>query len=182
MEVICLLFNAMESDVTTVRSSVQSTLIRRALIRGTILAGAGAILLALSGSLIPPGALWIWGLPIYITSIALIALGMLPYRQLKRLEMNPYALIQDDLWLRFSSKGELLFSIPLTSIAETKYIDDQYIYGIGVWLKKPLPQKIVVRDRHFDLEAFMKKSQKEHGCDLFFPYFTERSAIQLEVV
>jgi hypothetical protein len=138
-------------------------------------------MLALSGSLIPAAKLWAWGLPIFLTSIALITLGMLPYRKLKLLEMNPYILKWDDEWLHFVTKGKTLFSIPLVSIAETKYVQKGKGYGIGLWLKKPLPQKMIVCDRHFDLDAYMKRSQSEHGCDLFFPYFTERSARALKL-
>ena len=48
-------------------------------------------------------------------------------------------------------------------------------YGIGIWLKSPLPKKILVSDRNFKMRSFLEESFKKHRCHLYLPYFTERA-------
>jgi hypothetical protein len=106
----------------------------------------------------------------------MITLGLLPYKRLKRLEEKPNTItIEGEEWLHFSAKGKSLFSIPIPSIDHISYTNKTNHYGIAVFLKDPLPKKLRVQDTHFDLAAFYKQSHNQYQCDLFLPYFSQRS-------
>ena len=159
----------------TLRSSVKSSLMRFALLRGTILAGLGAAVL-IYGTFLPVKTLSVWGFPLFCLSLGMIAVGLLPYRKLRRLEMNPYEiLIEDDQWWHFVAKGVCLFSIPINSVEKTEYLDEANQYGIKVFLKKPIKEQIKVHARDFDMGGFIATSRKRQKCDLFLPYFSARA-------
>ncbi len=166
----------MGEDLIKLRSSINSSLKRYVLLRGTFLAFLGMALIAYCGAFLAPETLHIWGLPAFLIGLALITVGLLPYRRLTQLELKPHEIILDDTSsLKFFSKGRPLFSLPFADIAKMEYIDEKYRYGIGLWLKKPFPEKILIHDSHFDMKAFQTRSQKKAGCDIFLPYFTKRS-------
>lgn len=153
---------------------------RHAVIRGTILSGMGILILLACGAFLPLEKLKIWGFPIFLISMTLITWGLLPYRRLRRLEMSPYRLTLDDKkWLHFAKGTSQQFGIPLCSLERIDYIEKKHDYGIGITLKEPLPKKLVVYINHFSLMDFRRKSLKRYGCDLFLPYFSNRSYQEL---
>lgn len=157
----------------TLRSSIRPELMRKTLWQGTFLAGIGALLIVTCGAFLPPPLMRTWGFFIFLAAIALITLGLLPYRRLKRLEENPYALFIDDQTnLRFCSKNKLLLTIPLDSIQSTTYLEKNDRYGIAIFLKNPPPKKIEVQP-NVNLSRFSDPS-----CDLFLPYFSERTYLE----
>lgn len=170
----------MSEESLTIRSSIKTSLMKHTLFRGTVIASVGGALLLFAGIFVPVSSLSYWGFPIFLASIALITLGLLPYKQLKRLEVNPYQIVadQEKMW-HFFEKGMPLFSLPVDDIEKTLLIENEYLYGIGVILKKPLPLPIVVHRKAFSLEDYERKSLKKCGCDLFFPYFSKRAYQEL---
>lgn len=170
----------MSEDILTIRSSIKTSLLNHTLFRGTIIAGIGGAILLFAGVFVPLSSLNTWGFPIFLASLALITLGLLPYKRLKRLEVNPYEIVADHekMW-HFFEKGMPLFSLPVDDIEKTVLIEKEYLYGIGVILKKPLPLPIAIHRKAFSLEDYEKESLKKCGCDVFFPYFSKRAYQEL---
>jgi hypothetical protein len=158
----------------TLRSSIHPKLMWRVLVKGSILAGVGVLLLLLTGMFLPLEEMKQWGPIIFILGLGCVTFGLLPYKRLKKLEVNPYILRLDENDLYFFINETSIFMIPLVSIDTIQYIEKKESYGIGILLKSPLPQKLVVQDPRFNLSAFRKKSNKQ-GSDLFFEYFSQRS-------
>lgn len=100
----------------------------------------------------------------------LITLGLRPYRQLSQLELRPHALIFDGKSYTFARKGKPLFSIPKENIARFGHFEKELLYGIAIDLcgQANLLQK-------FDMPAFVIDSRCRANCDLFLPYFTQKS-------
>jgi hypothetical protein len=166
----------MIEEMLTLRSSVKTPLLRFVLFRGTFLAGVGSLFLFYGGLFLPVSMLNTWGILIFCVGLGLITLGLLPYRRLRRLEMQPYQLkVDNGHFLHFLSKGRLILSIPLCAIEKTLYIEKEHLYGIGIVLKHPPPERVVVHDPSFQMVKYQRKSQKRYGCDLFIPYFSRRS-------
>lgn len=152
------------------RSSIKSELLRRSLLRGTGLAILGALLL-LAGAFLPARILGNWGALIFLLSMGLIAWGLIPYRRLKQLETIPHEIILDDHTLLFCWKREAVFQVPFSNIDKTAFISSGDVYGIGIWLSSTS----ICTYNNFDLVHFQERSRKKFGCDLFLPYFSERT-------
>lgn len=165
----------MEEPPLILRSSLSTALKRRVLFRGTALACLGATILLLSGIFIPAVTLGIWGFLIITFSAALITIGLLPYRKLTFLEVNPNKLVIDHRMVHFLEKEKEQLSIPLSVIKKIEFFQKGELYGIGLKLEHPLSEKLIVYDPHFDLSGFQKKARQGFNFDLFFPYFTKRS-------
>jgi hypothetical protein len=145
----------MNDDFLKLRTSIKPELMRRVLFRGSFLGGFGVILMVASGAFLPVPVLSRWGMPIFLLSIGLIAVGMLPYRKLTRLEKNPdEIIISKDEQLVYLRKGKVVFTAPLSSINSCTYVDDESHYGIKITLKE--------------------------GQEYFLPYFSERARSQIE--
>lgn len=143
---------------------------------GGWMAAIGALLIIFGGTLLPVEALNIWGMPIFFVGLVLIAIGWLPYRTLQRLELNPHELQYDGEMLLFSKRGKPLFKIPEKSIGKLAYLEKGSIYGIAIWLKRPIEEKVRVLQPGFNFSGLMKDSAAQYeGSDIFLPYFTKRS-------
>jgi hypothetical protein len=160
---------------------VKAPLKRSVLIRGTLFAALGASCLLLGGIFFSQKTLILWGLPVFFLGLALITFGLLPYRKLAVLENWPNELVfgDDGRTFSFRQRGRTIFTMPLTTISKTTYCDKKSFYGIQIWLKQPLDEKILRHDPHFDLSAFVNKSQKNHACDISLPYFSHRAYHEL---
>lgn len=171
-----------QRETLTFRSSVKPRLMNLALKRGALFGGVGAFILLLGGSLLSVDQLKIWGIPIFLIGITLIAIGILPYKKLNSLQTNPHMLLYDGQTLIFCKKGKPLLKIAEKNIDRIEYLEKANLYGIGVWLKFPINDKVKVLQPHFDYVSFTTHS-REHfqGCDLFFPYFSERSFNELMI-
>jgi len=160
----------------TIRTAIKPELKSAALKRGGWIAAAGAVMIVLGGTMLPLAYLKIWGLPLFLAGLVLIAIGWLPYRQLQRLELKPHSLDYDGEYFLFVKDGKPLFKIPESSIAKLEYVEKEHLYGLAIWLKKPVEEKVRVLQARFNFEAFVSDSASRfQGCDLFLPYFTERS-------
>ena len=150
------------------RSSIKSSYKRYVLFRGTLIAVIGALLIVMSGIYLPVQEMRIWGLPALVVGVGLIALGLLPYRRLSRLEDKPNEIILLDKEFQFFTKGKKVFTIPYASIDKIDHMDNRCCYGIALWIKKSPEQKVIVHDKKASF------SKKQNG-DIFLPNFTERS-------
>lgn len=153
------------------RVSVKTPLKRAILLRGTLLASLGMLLLISAAAWVPESILKYWGLPIVIAGGALVTIGLLPYRKLVRMENKPNELIlNENSSIQWIERGRPCFTIPCASIAKTEFLENKSDYGIGIWLKHPLPEKIIIHRIGSNLSRW---SHKE--CDIFLPYLTERA-------
>lgn len=163
------------SEILKIRSSLSTDLMRHVLMRGSLLAAIGIGLMAYAGTFFSLQTLHDWGWIIYALAIGLITFGLLPYRKLGRLEKKPHQIILgDDDTLIFYFQGKKTFSIPLEIIEKTDFQQDKYKYGIKIFLKKPVNNKIIIHDPSFNMQRFMAQSHKSYNCDLFLPYFSKR--------
>lgn len=120
----------------TLRSSIKPELMRKLLFKGTLLAGIGAVSILLAGLFLSPDYLAIWGLPIFLIGMGLITIGLLPYRRLKRLELNPHKLIiRPSESVQLLIKGKTVLVIPWNEIAKIEYEDHETNYGIRFFFK-----------------------------------------------
>lgn len=161
------------------RSSIRTSLMRFVLMKGTAIALIGALLLLYGGIFLPVDVLSIWGFPLMLAGGGLIAAGLLPYRLLSRLERKPDELIVNTNELILISQGRPCLTIPCQSIARTAYIEYGRCYGIAIWLKTPIPEKVIVHTSRFP-KRYQKNTHKYYDCTLFLPYFTERSFTTLQ--
>lgn len=157
-------------------SSIKTSLLQKTLKRGSLVASIGAFILLFGGVFIPADTLKILGFPIFMLSFFLIAVGLVPYRKLRRLELNPNRIIlEDNRYIQFCSQGKKKFSLPINSIESMKYVEKNNEYGIGIKLKTPIPEKIILYNSSFSIVSMQKKSQNRFDVDLFLPYFSKRS-------
>ncbi len=87
----------MIEHVVKIRSSICSQLMKSTLLKGTLYAALGVIILVLAGAFLPSETLTTFGLPIFIMGIGLITFGLLPYRRLTSIEKCP-----NELWIKES--------------------------------------------------------------------------------
>ncbi len=158
----------------TFRSAIKPELMHLALKKGGGVAVAGALIILLSGMLLPLAYLKIWGIPLFFAGLLLIAIGWLPYRQLQRLQIKPHELQCDGEHLLFVKDGKPLLKIPEKSIAEIKYVENTPFYGMGILLKKPIVEQVKILQRRLNFEV------SRFGCDIYLPYFTQRSVDELK--
>lgn len=157
-----------------VKTAVNSQLKKDALLRGSLLAGLGMLILIGGSIILTQEQLEQYGFFIFVGGIALVTFGMIPYRKLVRLENSPDEIhVNDDHAWVYYRKGKKIAEIPREAIESSDFVAHDPDYGICVQLKKNPPSKVKV---------FMPDAQlqmNKYGCDLFLPYFTERSMNQL---
>ena len=159
------------------RSSINSSFKRQKLWQGTLLALAGLGILSYTSLFFSVEYLGIWGFPLFCLGIGLISAGLIPYRRLCRLEINPHEIVLlDEVNIKFNWQGKKTLTVPLISVAKTAYLKkSEKNYGIGIWLKQPAPEKVMVHDTNFNVLCFQNDSRRLYGCDLFLPFFSEPS-------
>lgn len=153
------------NDNLRLRSSIRPALKRSLLFRGTLIASAGIALLLFASLTLPVTSLAHWGIFILGISLVLITAGLLPYKRLTRLEIQPHELLLTNQEISFFQNRIPRLTLLWSNIEKTSYIDHPSQYGIALWLKNPDPA----------LENMIQKCRKRYGCDLFFPFFSARS-------
>ncbi len=132
----------------------------------------------MAGVFIPSSTLKIWGWIIFLCSLGLITWGLLPYRRLSRLQLNPNELtLANNNVLSFYSKGDKILSFPFECVAKINYIEHPQRYGMAVWLKS-FPLAPITYYETNGMEKMKKDAQQMHA-DLFFPYFNRRAYEEL---
>jgi hypothetical protein len=170
------------SEIIKLRSTIRPELMWSALLRGTLFATVGALLLIYGGTTLPKNSLIGWGIPLVLVSLMLIAFGLIPYRRLSRLQVNPDEIHIKETSFCFISKKKMCFTVPFASIEKIELLERRALYGIGVQLKHNPSEKISVHDPRFDMQRYQACSQKRFDCDLFFPYFTSHAVEELKEV
>lgn len=169
----------MSIEILRVRSSITSALKQLILLRGTAFAALGGAIILYCGAFLSVKTLSMWGLAALLLGLILIALGLIPYRKLSRLEVNPYEIVVDDNFcLFFLSKKKPLFALAMKDIEKMEYVDGKKRYGIALCMKKS--HQTIHPLHSFDVEAFQRSSKKMMSCDLFLPYFSKRSYAELQ--
>lgn len=171
----------MPADTLTIYSSIKQPLIKRALLKGSSIAFFGMLPLIYSTLYIGPGPLSYIGMALYFFGLAMIAVGMVPYRNLTFLERHPHKLaLVNNEGLIYFHKGKQTLTVPLSKIEALNYFEGKETYGIAIRIKRDVPEKIIVHNPSFNVEEFQRLSQKGFGCDLFLQYFSKRSFQQIE--
>lgn len=169
----------MINDTIKLRTSIHPSLLRFTLLKGSLKAIFGALILV-CGGMINSDDLQRWGWLILIIGVGLITFGLLPYRKLKRLESKPNELVVDIKHLHYIVKGKNLCTVPLSCIQQLDHFHHSCNYGIKMTLKKAMPEKIRFYNTQLNMCLWQKKSLKSHHCDLFFPYFSARTYATIE--
>ena len=171
----------MNDYLLKLRSSVHSSLKRQMLWQGTLLALVGLSILGYSSLFFSSADLGIWGFLLFCLGIGFISAGLIPYRRLCRLEINPHEIVVlDEVTIKFNWQGKSTLTVPWISVSKTAYMKRSHKnYGIGIWLKQPAPEKVIVHDLNFNVRCFQDGSRRLYGCDLFLPFFSEHSYKEL---
>ena len=162
------------------KTSISTPLLRHTLFLGMLLASLGILGLILASVYIDLADMRRWGWLVFLICLGLITIGMLPYRRLVRVQMNPNELhLVDSNHLQYYSKGRSLLTLPFNSIAKVDYIDKKTLYGIAIWLKPPPNQPVIVHQCRKMVDALRQQGQRLAEADLFFPYFNQRAFQEL---
>lgn len=162
----------------TLRTTLTPTFLHQTLLKGFGVALIGILGLLYGSIYADLSTLQTWGFTLFIVSLGLIATGLLPYRRLSRLQMNPNKLcLAEPHHLEFYAKGRLLLVIPMESIARLEYLSNPAPYGIALWLKPT--HSSVVKGFPEDVKNLKEQGKQRAGADLFFPYFNQRSFEEL---
>ncbi len=159
-----------------IRSTIKHELKGYTIKKGGLISAGGAMLLLLGALSLPRT----WAPWIFLLAIIFIVIGLYPYRQLCRLELKPHLLTVEGGLLHFFRSGKSLFKIPIETIDHLAYVEKDHLYGIALYLKRPIENKIIVTDNRFQFEAFATDSATRfEGCDLFLPYFSRTAHQEL---
>ncbi len=143
----------------------------RTLARGSVAAGIGIVIILIAGMELPPEQLSVWGIPILILGLALIALGLIPYRLLSRRRENPDELVVTEEGLTYFQMGKLTLTIPYDAVARVFHLNDPPAYGVLIELKEHPSEKVHVHTRDYDVIRVRHKTRRRFDADLFFPFF-----------
>lgn len=148
-------------DQISLRSVVTPMQLRAHLLSGTFKAATGAFILLIFGAFLKEPYLHLFGLPLLVIGVALICWGLIPYKQLKKLQEAPYKLTINPHDLVIDLKKRKPIVIPHSSIASLSY-------------KQGNNPGIVIKLHPVGEEPSL------HKRELFLPYFTTRSFEELE--
>lgn len=165
----------MDNDYLVLSTAVSPIIKRQILYKGTVLASCGVLLLLLSGIFLPVSVLKHWGVFILFFGGLLITWGLLPYRKIIQLDLNKNQLIIETDQVVYVANKKRTVGIPKENIEKIAFLEKGSNYGIAVWLKWPLPAKFTLFDKEFNIASFQQQSRDKWNCDLFFPYFTQKS-------
>jgi hypothetical protein len=172
-----------EREKKIFRSTISSNLLSDSLKKGGIYAGSGAVLILLAGTLFPLSLLKILGIPIFLTGLFLIGLGLIPYRKLTRLQLKTHEIHWDGKNILFCKEGKPLFKVNASSIEKISYRHDKNKYGICICLKYPVNEKMHILQPKIHLSPFINhKSCQKEKLVLFLPYFSRRTFDELKLV
>ena len=163
------------------RTAITSTFKRQCVLRASLGGGLGVMILVGAGSFLPLQFLESWGLPLFFASLGLITWSMLPYKQLVQLENKP-----DELWLNtkgdivYAKKGIPTFTVPQNSLEKMFFIQKTNEYGICLSIKQHPREKVRIHNPNFDYATINHKNLRKYGCDIFLPFFSERTFKDLQ--
>lgn len=161
------------------RSCITTELKKQTLKKGaSFTLSGGGLLLAIA--FLPFSMLKSLGVIAFFFACFLIALGLVPYRRLLLLELNPFELSIQSNRIVFYQKNRPLFALEREHIINLDY-QEMPLYGIIAKLDKPLKGKIKVLTKKTKFFAHLGRWQKNYPEGiLFFPYFTKHSFDELK--
>lgn len=115
-----------------IRTKLKPALLRQVLFRGTLMGGAGVLIWVLAGIFLPLTLMKLYGWGIFTIGFLLILFGLLPYRKLKRLELNPNKIEMGGESFDYYENRKLKIRIPNEKIQEVTFIDEGLNYGVEV--------------------------------------------------
>lgn len=154
------------------QTEITSSLRKKLFLQGTFGLILGALLGIISAFFyhISPFNYFLLGM--VITSFCLLA-GWRRFQKMIQFDTHPDALIVMENGLAYKKKGEVVFILPFSLITSFTYRKNTKDYGLGVFLKHSVSEKILIKDRSFNLLHFHKMSKRKYQCDLFFLYVPE---------
>jgi hypothetical protein len=158
----------MEIKVT---SSISSKVLKHTLFRGCWIAFLGVALLLFGGTFVSLSFLQHFGFFLFLASIALITIGLLPYRKYTQMQLNPAVLIRNETSIAYYFKGKKILTIPMKSGSEWNYVNDPLRYGILLSVQNENAGPILVHQK-ISLVEKMRKEGRRNGGILFFPFFS----------
>lgn len=162
----------------TLRTTITPALLHQTLLKGFGLALIGIFGLLYGSIYVDLSILQMWGFTLFIVSLGLIVMGLLPYRRLSRLQINPNKLcLVEPHQLEFYAQDRLLLIIPMEAIARLEYVANSSLYGIALWIKPT--NSVIVKGFPEEVKNLKQQGQQQAGADLFFAYFNERSFEEL---
>ncbi|QVL57507.1 MAG: hypothetical protein KFB93_00065 [Simkaniaceae bacterium] len=120
-------------------SIVKTEVKKRLLLKGMLLSILGIFLLIGMGTFAKVTVLSVWGLPSFCVGIFLIGWGLIPYRNLTRLETHPHQILFEKDHLTFISTHGNHVLVPYRNIGEISYVEAGNRYGIRLSLKEGDP-------------------------------------------
>ncbi len=118
-----------------INSKISSLLKKRRLLRGSLIATPGILVLLIVGSFAPLAILERFGILSFCVGIFLISLGLIPYRRLCQLELKPHYIDADASNLKVLLHQRYALDIPMQLITACEWIEKKEIYGIGLHVK-----------------------------------------------
>jgi len=156
------------------RTSIRQETEQKAFARGCKIAGASVLMVACSEFLMPLLEFESLGLWSWLVGSGATSVGLIPYQKLKISKRKPDILHADGQKLQLLHRNKPLFSISWQEVESFYYLDSGRTYGLAFTLKQPL------KPASSQLSYLLSKSRREHGVDLFLPYFSHGSFLLLE--
>ena len=153
-----------------VYSSISSEIKKLKLKKGLLFSLPAIILLITFGTFASLDLVVQYGRIIFFVSITLIAIGMIPYRRITRLESTPHILSIEDDTLDFKYLGKFSVLIPLREIKSISFFRKKQFFGLALTLHSLKN----VQSKNFAMRQYQKKCRRQLSCDLFLPYFPEK--------
>jgi hypothetical protein len=172
----------MVKEFLVVRSSISSALLKTTLLRGFAIAFIGICILLFAGSFLSVEFLHKWGWSLFLIALGFITLGLLPYRNLSRLQIKPNELILLNVnSIAYVQRGHKILTLPIVSIAQISYISYPHspVYGIAVWFKPSSVERIIIHQSLKEIDYMRKQGQKMGNADIFLPYFNQHAYDEL---
>ncbi|MCP5505361.1 MAG: hypothetical protein H7A38_00575 [Chlamydiales bacterium] len=120
-------------------SMVKGEVKRRLLKRAIVLSSMGALLLLGMGLFTKVEILSTWGLPSFALGIFLVTFGMIPYRNLTKLETHPHQIIFDKEAFTFISNKGNSATVSYREITKIRCHEGKVRYGLWIERKGGVP-------------------------------------------
>lgn len=153
------------------RTSIRPDMEKKMLVKSCKIAGAACALIACSEYLLPLLEFESLGLWSWLLGGSAAGLGIIPYGKVKSYKRNPDILQVNEQNVLLIQDGKATFNLSWQHVESFYHLDKGCDYGLAFTLKQPvttLPRSLT------------QKSRKEHGVDLFLPYFSHGSYLLLE--
>lgn len=165
--------------MSILRSCISKELKSQTLKKGASFTLSGGCLLLVTAFL-PFSMIKSIGIFLFFLACLLIAKGLVPYRRLLLLELNPFELSIQNKRVIFYQKNCPLFALENEHISNLCYREELH-YGIVAHLEKPLKGKIKVLAKKSKFFAHMGRWQRQYAEGiLFFPYFSRHAFDELK--